>query len=189
MPEPWITLDELASYLSPRAPRDLTGDVLAEISTEGACDLIRTRAEQLFDVVTDDTVTFSGRDSHALILPEAPVIEVDEVRVDDEVELDWELTASGILRRTERGCWPYGDGNIAVDYSHGYEVMPADLRLLALTVAARHYQQGIAKQESTGNASVTFSVAAAGDLSSGEMALVAKYRRPSGERLAAAVGS
>ena len=188
MGAPWITLEELASYLSPRAPRDLSSDVLAEVSCEGACDLIRRRAEQEFDH-GESTVVFSGADTRSLVLPEAPVIRVDEVRLVGEVDLDYELTRAGILRRTV-GRWPAGYANIAVDYEHGYDgAMPAELRLLALTVAARHYQQGIAQQESTGNASVTFSVSAAGDLSTGEQTIIAKHRRPSSEHLAMAVGS
>lgn len=189
MDDPFITLEELGAYLSPRAPRDLTGDVLATLAIDAACSTIRTRAEQELDL-SDSTIAFSGDGiGRELLLPQLPVVAVDEVRIDGEVTLDWELRSDGVLRRTTPSvldpeypltpyAWPRGNANVEVDYSHGYDPIPSDLRLLALTLAARAYEQGLARQESTGSTSVTYSVPSSLDLSSGELALVAKYRHP-----------
>lgn len=172
----FITVDDLAAYMSPRAPRDLSEDLLASLAVSGACALIRTLTEQELDLVTDDTAVFSGRGtSWHLLLPQCPVVEIDEVRIDDETFLDWELRRGGVLRSTD-AKWPEGEANIEVDYSHGFAVMPSELRLLALAIAARTYQQGIARQETTGGSSVTWSVPSSLDLSSGEKTIISRYR-------------
>lgn len=171
----FITVDELAAYLSPRAPRDLSDDLLAALACVSACARLRTETGQELDAVDDDTVTFAIFEPVTeLLLPEMPVREVDEVRVDGEVSLDWHVTEAGVLVSTE-GAFSR-DSAVEVDYSHGFEPVPADLRLLALTLAARVYQQGISRQESTGGSSVTWSVPSSLDLSAGEKGLVAKYR-------------
>lgn len=175
----WPDVDDLARYLSPRAPQDLSVDLLAALALEAAIGTIRLRTDQTIDLVELDTATFSGTGDRALILPQLPVVAVDEVRVDGEIVIDWILLESGILRLTaaaDWNGWPCGDGNIEVDYSHGHDPIPAELRLLAVTLAARAYQQGLARQESTGGASVTYSVAGSLDLTSGERTLLGRYR-------------
>lgn len=199
MGEPLVTLEELAAYLSPAAPRSLEGDVLAELAINGASDRIRSETGQRLDFVEDDTVILSASGSRRdLLVPELPVISVDEVRVDDEVELDWVLLPGGILRFTGlAGYWPRGDANVEIDYSHGYEwgedasaeTLPAELKLLALTLAGRAYQQGLARQEATGSSSITYSVASSLDLSSGEKNIIAKYRHPKAAVIEAAGAS
>jgi hypothetical protein len=172
----FVTLEELAAYLSPRAPRDLSDDVLAASAVAGAATRIQTETGQ--DLLpADATATFAieRRYQREVIIPQAANVEVDEVRIDDEVSLDWHLLLGSILRVTDAGCFPYGS-TVEVDYSSGYDPIPADLRLLAVTLAARVYQQGISRQEATGSSSVTFSVASSLDLSNGERALLAKYR-------------
>lgn len=193
--EPFITLEELGAALSPRAPRDLSGDVLAELAIAGACDRIRLEAEQQINLNDDDTAIFSGSGTAIeLILPEVPVLSVDEVRIDGEVDLDWVLTSSGMLRRSAAATscrWPAGDGNIEVDYTHGYVIdgsastLPAELKLLALTLAARAYTQGLARQEATGSTSITYSVAGALDLTAGELAICQKHGPPKAPTIAA----
>ena len=173
----FITVDELAAYISPRAPRDLSDDVLAALAVDSACSQLRTFTGQTLDYVEDDTATFILTTPYAdgLLLPEMPVVEVDEVRIDGEVSLDWRLDSGGILRTTTRRFF-YAGSTVEVDYSHGFATIPAELRMLALTLAARIYQQGIARQESTGSSSVTYSVSSPLDLTSGERTIVAKYR-------------
>jgi hypothetical protein len=171
----FVTLDELAAYLSPRAPRDLSADVLAGLAVAGAAERIQTETGQ--DLIpADATAVFAidGRYRDELLIPQGPVLAVDEVRIDDEVTLDWRLQTGGILRSTD-GYFPLGS-TVEVDYSRGYDPVPADLRLLAVTLAARAYQQGLARQEATGSSSITYSVASSLDLSGGEKALLAKYR-------------
>ena len=185
----FIDLEELAAFLSPRAPRDLSGDVLAQVAIEAACGAIRTTTEQELDLVEDDTASFlCGEGRRELILPQMPVLSIEAVRLDQEPITDWILTGAGILRRTStNGTVPvWIAGVVEVDYSHGFDPMPAELRLLALTLAGRAYQQGTARQESTGSSSITYSVAASLDLTTGERALLAKYRHPKAALLAQA---
>lgn len=187
-----ITVDELAAYLSPQSPPDLSEDLLAAMAVAGACARIRRHAEQELDYVADDTATFRASNDSRVILPELPVVAVDEVRVDGEVETDWELRSDGVVERVVSASdVVYGmptsrwSGLIEVDYSHGYSTIPPELKLLAATLAARAYQQGIARQESTGSTAVTYSVAAALDLSSGEESLLEKFRHPRAPRVLA----
>jgi hypothetical protein len=173
----FVTLDELAAYLSPRAPRDLADDALAAMAVAGAAERIQSETGQ--EIAADEsTATFAigayDRYVRSVILPEHPVVTVDEVRDDGEVSLDWQLHSGGIVRLTE-GYFTR-DALVEVDYTHGYDPVPADLRLLAVTLAARAYQQGLARQESAGSSSVTYSVSSSLDLSAGEKALLAKYR-------------
>lgn len=173
MSEPFISREDLGEYLR----RDLTTDEMALIAVDAACDVVRDVTHRGFDHVENDTVIFSGDgSSFNLLLPELPVLAVDEVRVDGEVYLDWNLRRGGILASTD-GKWPEGDANIEVDYDHGYPPadLPRSVRIVALTVAARIYRQGIVRQETTGGVSTTYSVAGPIDLTSGERYLLAKY--------------
>lgn len=164
-----ISRADLGAYLR----RDLSADDLALIAINAASQIVRTRTRQTLSLVEDETFIYGIRSTPAdLLLPELPVVEIDEVRVDDEVELEWEVSENGILHLSGA---TYAS-TVEVDYSHGYETVPDDLRLVALTVAARIYEQGTARQESTGSSSITFSVAASTDLSSGEKAICDSYR-------------
>jgi hypothetical protein len=172
----FITTAELGSYLR----RDVSEDELATIATDAACAVVRRHTGQELSG-SDGTVSYVLRGTaSSLLLPELPVVVVDEVRIDDEVTLDWRVEENGIVSLTDLPS-SSAERIVEVDYSHGYEAVPDDLRLVALTVAARIYEQGTARQESTGSSSITFSVAASTDLSSGEKAIVEKYRviRPS----------
>jgi hypothetical protein len=171
--EAFISQTELGHYLR----RDVDDDDLALIAVNAACQIVRTRTRQALALEEDDTVSFPlGGTNRELLLPELPVVAVDEVRVDGEVELDWRLEENGILTLTGSVSCLTSPVIVEVDYSHGYDAIPDDLRLVALTVAARIYEQGTARQESTGSSSITFSVAASTDLSSGEKVICDAYR-------------
>lgn len=171
--EAFISRADLGAYLR----RDLSADDLATIAVNAASQIVRTRTRQTLSLVEDETLTFAiVGEARDLLLPELPIIDVDEVRIDDEVELDWRLSENGILTLTGSCSWRTTPAMVEVDYSHGFEVVPDDLRLVALTVAARIYEQGTARQEATGSSSITFSVAASTDLSNGEKAICDAYR-------------
>jgi hypothetical protein len=173
----FISTTELGSYLR----RDVSAEELATIATDAACAVVRTYTRQTLTATDGDTVSYVLRGTaSSLLLPGLPVLAIDEVRIDDEVTLDWRVEENGIVSLTDLPS-SSAERIVEVDYSHGYDPVPDDLRLVALTVAARIYEQGTARQESTGSSSITFSVAASTDLSSGEKAIVEKYRviRPS----------
>lgn len=178
--EPFISRDDLASKLF-KAPGSLDDDELALIAVDAACDLVRDECQQQLSRVDGATIIFSPDGDHRdLLLPELPV-EIDEVRVDGDVVLDWVLMKGGILRLTgeaDWSSWPAGDANVEVDCDHGYlpDDLPRQIRLVALSIASRIYRQGIVRQQTTGATSVTYSVAASTDLSSGERIICRRHR-------------
>jgi hypothetical protein len=74
--------------------------------------------------------------------------------------------------------WPKGRQNVEVTYDHGYDeaLLPRDIRLVALTIAARIVGQGLALEEQVGTTKVTYA-AASTDVTNGEKMILQKYRR------------
>ena len=173
-----IDEDALAAYLR----RDLAGDPLAPIVIDATLPMLQRLTEQELIATgeTPDVARFRTRGvSNTILLPELPVTAVDEVNIDDEVFVDWELRRGGLLVRTDGANWPAG-AEVMVDYHHGYEEaeFPGELKMIALTIAARLYHQGLARQETVGASSITFSTPASTDFSAGELLLLATYRAP-----------
>lgn len=201
MAEAWITTDDLGAYL--RREIDPYNDILAQAAIDGACDRIRSETGQQIDGVVDDVVTLDGTGQDTLILPELPVVDVTSVQlwqpdgcppldIDSD---DWfaRLGRRGqIVRRgswSAYGIWLRGRGLYLVTYSHGYDTpgaglgsgvvfpaLPGDLKTLAITLAARMYDQGLVSQETVGTAyQVIYSAASSLALTAGEMAIINKY--------------
>lgn len=128
---------------------------------------IRESSNQVVSFVEDDVVTLSGREREGILLPQAPVINVNEVTLLDPDGVETELTStdyrwddSGILWRTA-GTWPLGHGNVLVSYDHGYETIPQAVRSLCCRLAARNYASLAAvaagiSSETIGGYSVTY---------------------------------
>lgn len=178
MAEPFITAAELGDFLG----RDLTGDAAAEVAIAGACAMCRTISEQTFTLVEDDVVVFDGTGGDALVLPQLPVVEVTEVTTGDDDELvdpaDYAVTPEGVLLKPG-GWWRRGRQNVTVTYTHGYpdDEFPADIRLVALSIAGRLLDQGSnVGQERLGQYAVTYTTPAS-DLTAGERAILRKHRR------------
>lgn len=84
----------------------------------------------------------SGSGGAALILPHQQIRTVRTVRdysdattytsytSDDLADLD--LADSGVVTRRLRGYWAFGATNLVVEYEHGYDAPPADLKRAAL---------------------------------------------------------
>lgn len=165
--------DRLGNYLR----LDLGSDELAELAVSAASSMIRRILGQEITLVEDDTVQLDGSGGWAVVLPELPVVEVSSVKVAGQEVDGWYCNLrTGILRAPQYGRWLYGRGVIEVTYTHGYETVPDDLVLLATTLAARVYDQGLVSSENIGGVQTTYSTSAALDLSSGEQVLLAKYR-------------
>jgi hypothetical protein len=199
---PWISRDDLGDLLG----EDLTTSDSALIACDAACDVVRTEAEQTFNVVNYDEIILDGSGTDALLLPERPVNGVDSVEVNGTAVDNWVLNSLGVLIRTESptiedwGDWPYlfrltwpsGRQNITVTYDHGYadDDFPRDVRVVALQCAARIYSQATSvaaagvESETLGSYSISYatnssSSSANGDgdlLTSGERAILRKYR-------------
>lgn len=111
---------------------------------DGACDEIRGElGDQVLDLVEDDVIVLHGTGHQSLLLPQLPIVAVNSVTIDNGlgselVVTDYKVDFSGILYR--RKGWPWGFGNVTVDYDHGYGAyeglqLPNDLKTVALQVA------------------------------------------------------
>lgn len=186
----FITRDDLSDYLG----RDVSTDDGALLAVDAACEIVRTITEQDFDDVTE-TISVDGTGSDTILLPQRPVSNVGTVTVNGGTLTsdDYGYTTDGRLIRTNgtasfsswgRSClpsayWTPGRQNISVTYEHGYAgTVPADIRMVALMIAYRIITQGGAIQEQVGQASKRYANAAT-DLTNGEKAILAKYRRVS----------
>lgn len=170
----FITNEDLGAYLG----RDLSEDAMAATAADAACAIVRGAAEQRFDIVDDEEVLVDGSGTDTLLLPELPVVDVTAV-LEGDTELDpatyiVDRARGAVVHKT--GAWRPGRGNFTVTYSHGFEEVPADVIIVALTVAARIYEQGIVKQESVGGYSATFASDDPVGLTRRERDIIAKYR-------------
>ena len=177
MPEPLVSRDDLGARLG----EDLSLDDHALASVDAASEICRTVAEQTFNAVEDDEVVLDGTGTDALLLPERPVTAVTTVIEDDEelvVTDDYVLTSNGTLIRLESATyWCPGRQNIIVTYDHGYADadLPRDVRMVALQIATRLYEQGAAVFEATGRYQVRYAGEAT-DLQPGEKLILRKYK-------------
>jgi len=185
MPDPFISTTDLVNYLG----RGGTADPGMVIAVDAACDTCRTIAEQSFNAGTS-TITLDGTGTDALMLPEAPVNAAGTVLVAGGTITDYVLNGNGILFRKATDTdvdycdsvralkWPAGRQNVVVTYDHGYADtdIPRDVRMVALSIAARLVVQGPMVQESVGEVSVRYGVNST-DLTNGEMRILRKYRQ------------
>lgn len=187
MAEPFISRDDLSALLG----QDVSGEDKALIAIDAACDTVRVIAEQTFNLVTDDEIRMDGTGTDALLLPQLPVTEISEVIENGTTltaDTDYMVSADGVLLRLpsivengsislcRRQWWP-GRQNIAITYSHGYAEIPRDVRIVALSLAARLYGQGAGVVfQVLGQYQVRYS-GAPGDLTSTETLILHKYRR------------
>ncbi len=194
---PFISRDDLSDYLG----RDVTSDDGALIAIDAACDMVRTLAEQDFNAQSG-TAVLDGTGTDALLMPKLPVTDIDSVTVGGTVSsgtitggqavTSWTLRDDGVLLRTAGAAtgdpaysgetlplrWPQGRQNVAVVYSNGYgtALLPRDVRMVALQMAARIIVQGVSVFESVGPVSQRYAGAAL-DPTPGEIRILRKYRR------------
>ena len=201
--EPFIGLDDLSDVLG----EDVTTSDVAVIAIDSACQAIRDVLGNEINLAEDDEITLDGNGRARLILPEGPVREVSEVTIivvgdgSDEPMTSTDYTLED--GRTWRGMflrrvgpsttypivWPIGLGNIAITYSHGYDVtepaseppegferVPSSIRKVALSLASRIYSAnsggttaGAVTGEKIGGYSYTVDTASAVALSSVEL--------------------
>jgi hypothetical protein len=179
MPDPFISAQDLVDYLG----RGSVSDPGMIIATDAACDICRTIAQQQFNAGTT-TLALDGTGTDALRLPELPVNNAGTVTVAGAAIEDFMLNGHGVLLRGTAGSnprplWPKGRQNVTVTYDHGFTTidMPRDVRMVALSIAARLVVQGPAIQEQIGAVTVRYGTNAT-DLTNGEKAILRKYRRP-----------
>lgn len=174
--DPFISSSDLSEYLE----RDLDEDK-ALIAVDSACDIVRGYMEIPVNVQEDEEITIDGSGTDALVLPSRPVVEVSSVALegdalvaDEDYKVDLEKGMIYLLGSC-RG-WRRGRLNYEVTYSHGWEPddIPRRIRMVALNVAARIYDQGIVQQESVGGYQVVYGTGDAVGLSANEMRILDK---------------
>jgi hypothetical protein len=184
--DPFINIDDLYAYLRLPALGVNETDDLSTIALDSACYTIRGFLHQTINLVTDDTIAIDADGSARIMLPEAPVVSVSSVGT-LSTYTDFTVTAydtTQYLVDYDKGAiefrgayFPNRVGAVQVTYTHGWEVIPTDIRIVALTLAARIYDQGLAKAETIGNTRLVYSHDESLGLSPREKDMLVKYRR------------
>lgn len=113
----------------------------ADLALASASAVIRRWTRQQITLVTDDIVTLRVLTEQELVLPQKPVLDVSQVRVNSLVLQDWVLSGDRLLRtggwRRLPGTATYPDpGLVEVTYSHGYDEIPDEVRAVCIDLAA-----------------------------------------------------
>jgi hypothetical protein len=166
--EAFITAADLESYLGYEVDSDK-----ATLSIDAACGLIRLVTSQDFEA-GEATVLLDGSGTDALLLPNVPVEAVTEVKLAGEAVTEYLVASAGMLLRKSPGIWTEGRGNVEVKYTFGYAQVPAEIRMLALTLAARSYVQGIVTVAQVGMTNTTFATDAL-SMTDGEKGIAKRY--------------
>jgi hypothetical protein len=139
----------------------------AQQRLDWATAAIRRWTGQWITLVTDDEVTFQGAWPSRFTLPQVPVVEVTAIEIDGEPVTDFELFGQALIRGTatadrldyERtGSNWGGDGSVmVVTYTHGYDLIPDDIKGVCISAAARGWgnPQG-AQSETIGSYSIAY---------------------------------
>lgn len=170
--ESFISIPDLAAYLGYSITSE---DPKGLLCVDGACELIRTLTGQKFTLAEDETILLDGTGTDTVLLPQYPALSVSAVSLEGEAVEDFMRTDSGLLRLPYPKVWTSGRQKVEVTYSHGYSEAPRDIRMLAVTIAARLYAQGIVSAETVGMAQVTYPTDSL-TLTAGEMAIIKRYR-------------
>jgi hypothetical protein len=182
-----IDVEDLGDFLGQDIPTD---DAQADLACDIAGRVVRSKLRQTVTFVADDEVAFEGVTDDRIRLPERPVVEVSSVTVDGATFPDtgYSLIGEEIVLVPDSGTWASiasGLGSfggrgalVVVVYSHGFAVVPDDIRGLALSIASRIYRNPAG---ATSESILSYSVAYGQDfpLSPWEDAVVGQYRRRS----------
>ncbi len=193
----FATVAELETFLGV-AEDSLNAAQATELLTI-ASSTIRDECLQTIYAVEGDSVTLRGSWGREVWLPERPVVAVASITIDGT-----ELAATAYKWTSDGRVTFYGDawkaldgpdegaegGNrrywggdevlVVVEYSHGYETVPANVRGVCLELAKRAIQNpsaGGIVQESVGSYSVSYSREAASVLTKGEQRRLRRYKR------------
>lgn len=169
----FITVPELGDFMG----KDLdVGQQRPHGAILDASAAIQSYTRQTLIEVIDDVIALEGTWGEELWLPERPVTAVSEVKQGGAVI----ATAAYSFTRRGRLLWggnllisdqaeapwgPYGPGGfwggphveITVKYTHGYEVLPDDIKLACKRIAARIYEHPTQSGQLAGEAIGTYS--------------------------------
>ena len=166
-----ITLDEYEAAGGDRL------SLSASLAVSAASDIVRQYLHQTVTLVTNDVVILNGTGTRALVLPELPVVAINTVTVgaDPVLAVSEYRESRGLLWRLNSAVWTR-EIEVVVNYTHGWAVVPADIKLvtarLAVAVAADTAATPGLRQESIQDYSYS-----RGDMTSnvaGELAVIAR---------------
>lgn len=144
-----ITLEDYKSYAGINNPKT---DEKLQFIVDFVNKYIKNYCNSDFDVTSVTGVRVTSNDGYELLLPNAPLISVEEVRVGTTVVDEETYT----LDKEEGSVITY-DGittvrlGTEVDYTYGYAAVPADLALAALEFVTHLHKREFTKSRNLGN--------------------------------------
>jgi hypothetical protein len=144
---PFISEDDLEAAMG--VPPAAT--LITQIALDAACQAVRTYLGQDINLVENDVEIHSGSGRRKLRLRERPVRSISSVLVGTTQTVATAYSLVGdTITLLDSAWWESGDDNVSVTYTHGYDLseapdpddtirVPADIRLVALSIARRVY--------------------------------------------------
>jgi len=132
---------------------------------------------------------FDCRAGGQVLLPQRPITDVTEVRVEGVVTQDWWLDGDLLLVRSGPWAWPptaHQSPAVTVTYTHGWHPVPGDIAAIVIQAANRvMVNPSQVRSETVGGESTTYLVPTLGEalgvlLSRTEQRVLDRYRRRSG---------
>lgn len=151
---PFATTDDLGAFLA----EVLTGarQTQAAVALEMATARIQGWTKRRLELVVDDVVTLDGTADTELTLPSWPVVEVTAIEIDGVAAAGTSYKRSGGTLFRDAG-WGRRGGTVDITYTHGYDPLPDDIRMVAVQLAVRIMQNPMGiRQEAIGTYSVTY---------------------------------
>ncbi len=139
--DPLISTNDLGMYLQ-QTLTDFENE--ARFAVEAASSAVRAYCRRSLSYVENDERTFRWRD--AITLPDAPIISIESVKIDDTI-VDWYRDFSGRIVASwspsvenfiSTNNYPYPD--VTITYSHGYVEIPEHIKMVTTRVAARMFK-------------------------------------------------
>lgn len=153
----------------------------AEWALDNATAAIKNYSRQRIEFVANDAVVLRGNWSDILWLPERPVTAVASVTVGTAAVLStssYTWSRHGLLHAPTGWGGPHDV--VTVTYSHGFAVVPDDVKAVCLSAAARSFgNPDNLRSETIGSYAVTYNTSATGEgvlLSRSEKETLRRYR-------------
>lgn len=173
-----------------------TEEAQAQSLLDQASSIVRGYLRQdITRASTTDTFTMRRADpllrrcGGVVTLPQRPVVDVTEVKVNGTVTQDWWLDGVDLLLRTAPWQAPPGANQppqVTVTYTHGWDPVPGDIAAIVMQAANRVLvNPSQIRSEAVGGESTTYLIPATGEalgvlLSRTEMRVLDRYRRTAG---------
>lgn len=167
----------------------------AQALLDQASSIVRAYVRQ--DITRETTTdTFTMRRADPLLhrcggvvtLPQRPVVDIAEVKVNDVATADWWQEGSELLVRSwawDRPPTAHQAPQVTVTYTHGWDPVPGDIQAIVIQAANRvMVNPSQIRSETVGGESVTYLIPATGEalgvlLSKAEQRVLDRYRRTS----------